>query len=303
MRRHDWRDWVLKRLSLFTSRIETYPFHPPTQHERTYYSALDDNVCLDWSSDSQLLAVGSRDMQTRVFPVGDAISKRLCLCSMGAHSDAVVGSFFVKSSYDVYTVSANRQLRSWKAQVEMGGIQLEGEEEVEESDDDAEEEEEEESESSEKEKDGQRRGVKVGKMKKKVTSVGSLLKYSLAAKHKLTCEGVGEAAVTCVDYHKDTRILVAGFENGAFLLFEMPDLNLIHQLCISDKSIASVKFNNTGDWIAFGCSGIGQLLVWEWQSETYIVKQQVRMGVFYFLPRHCFSTLRHRASETTTDEA
>ena len=30
----------------------------------------------------------------------------------------------------------------------------------------------------------------------------------------------------------------------------------------------------SGDWIAFGCSELGQLLVWEWQSETYVLKQQ-----------------------------
>ena len=35
-----------------------------------------------------------------------------------------------------------------------------------------------------------------------------------------------------------------------------------------------MAFNNTGDWIALGCSGLGQLLVWEWQSETYVMKQQ-----------------------------
>jgi periodic tryptophan protein 2 len=35
-----------------------------------------------------------------------------------------------------------------------------------------------------------------------------------------------------------------------------------------------VAFNATGDWIAFGSSKFGQLLVWEWQSESYILKQQ-----------------------------
>ena len=30
----------------------------------------------------------------------------------------------------------------------------------------------------------------------------------------------------------------------------------------------------SGAWIAFGCSELGQLLVWEWQSETYVLKQQ-----------------------------
>lgn len=43
---------------------------------------------------------------------------------------------------------------------------------------------------------------------------------------------------------------------------------------ISDTSITSIAMNNLGDWVALGCEGQGQLLVWEWQSETYILKQQ-----------------------------
>ncbi len=43
---------------------------------------------------------------------------------------------------------------------------------------------------------------------------------------------------------------------------------------ISDQNISAVSFNSTGDWIALGCGGMGQLLVWEWQSESYILKQQ-----------------------------
>lgn len=32
--------------------------------------------------------------------------------------------------------------------------------------------------------------------------------------------------------------------------------------------------NKSGEWLAFGASKLGQLLVWEWQSESYILKQQ-----------------------------
>jgi len=35
-----------------------------------------------------------------------------------------------------------------------------------------------------------------------------------------------------------------------------------------------VDINKTGEWLAFGASKLGQLLVWEWQSESYILKQQ-----------------------------
>ena len=45
-------------------------------------------------------------------------------------------------------------------------------------------------------------------------------------------------------------------------------LTLLCPICFFFFSIFS------GDWIAFGCSELGQLLVWEWQSETYVLKQQ-----------------------------
>lgn len=35
-----------------------------------------------------------------------------------------------------------------------------------------------------------------------------------------------------------------------------------------------MALNRSGEWLAFGASKLGQLLVWEWQSESYILKQQ-----------------------------
>ena len=35
-----------------------------------------------------------------------------------------------------------------------------------------------------------------------------------------------------------------------------------------------MTLNGSGEWLAFGASKLGQLLVWEWQSESYILKQQ-----------------------------
>ncbi|ETN71197.1 WD domain, G-beta repeat protein [Necator americanus] len=45
---------------------------------------------------------------------------------------------------------------------------------------------------------------------------------------------------------------------------------------ISDMQINSVAINDTGDWLALGCGkgSAAQLVVWEWQSETYVLKQQ-----------------------------
>jgi periodic tryptophan protein 2 len=54
----------------------------------------------------------------------------------------------------------------------------------------------------------------------------------------------------------------------------MPEFNIIHTLSISQNDIDIVSINKTGEWLAFGASKLGQLLVWEWQSESYILKQQ-----------------------------
>ncbi|KAJ1863412.1 U3 snoRNP protein [Coemansia sp. RSA 989] len=75
-----------------------------------------------------------------------------------------------------------------------------------------------------------------------------------------------------------TGLLVLGFTNGVFGIWEMPDFNMVHSLSISRKKINTVAINPSGEWLAFGSSALGQLLVWEWQSETYVLKQQ---GHFY----------------------
>ena len=87
-------------------------------------------------------------------------------------------------------------------------------------------------------------------------------------------EGGRRVTLTCSDFHQKSKILVAGFDSGTFLLLSLPDASLIHSLAISDHTIATVRFNASGDWIALGCPDLGQLLVWEWQSETYVLKQQ-----------------------------
>lgn len=75
------------------------------------------------------------------------------------------------------------------------------------------------------------------------------------------------ATMTAATYHKKSKLLITAYSTGAFYLHELPDVSLIHSLSISDHSIATACFNITGDWIALGAVGLGQLLVWEWQSK------------------------------------
>jgi len=78
----------------------------------------------------------------------------------------------------------------------------------------------------------------------------------------------------CACIHKASNLLVVGFSSGIFGLYELPTCNAIHTLSISTHKISTVSVNSTGEWLAFGSERLGQLLVWEWQSETYVLKQQ-----------------------------
>ncbi|KAH7135215.1 WD40-repeat-containing domain protein [Dendryphion nanum] len=80
--------------------------------------------------------------------------------------------------------------------------------------------------------------------------------------------------VTCAGFHAASGLLVTGFSSGVFFIHEMPDFNEIQSLSISQNNIDYVTINKTGEWLAFGASKLGQLLVWEWQSESYVLKQQ-----------------------------
>ena len=82
------------------------------------------------------------------------------------------------------------------------------------------------------------------------------------------------ADLTCATFHPSSNLLVSGFSNGVFTLHDLPSFSLIHTLSISQSHISHVSINKTGEWLAFGSSVHGQLLVWEWQSESYILKQQ-----------------------------
>ena len=98
-------------------------------------------------------------------------------------------------------------------------------------------------------------------------------KYSwrIAKKHFFY---TGQSKVKCVTFHSKSNMLVVGFSNGEFRLYELPDFTLIQQLSMGQNPVNTVTINESGEWLGFGSSKLGQLLVYEWQSESYILKQQ-----------------------------
>ena len=55
------------------------------------------------------------------------------------------------------------------------------------------------------------------------------------------------------------------------------ELTTLHTLSASGGEITRIDFNSTGEWIALSSAHSGQIVVWEWRSETHVLKQQAHV--------------------------
>lgn len=106
------------------------------------------------------------------------------------------------------------------------------------------------------------------------TQIGHSIAMTRWGVYKRDYFNLPQTKVVCTSFHPASNLLVIGFSSGVFGLWELPAFTNIHTLSISQEKISSVAINPSGEWLAFGAKKLGQLLVWEWQSESYILKQQ-----------------------------
>ncbi|KAK1121674.1 hypothetical protein K0M31_009985 [Melipona bicolor] len=267
--------------------LQTGQFNPFVM-ERVFHAAMDNTTFVNWSYDSKLLAVGSEDMATKIYSLEKYANFRYI--NLGGHSDGIVACFFEKKNYDLITISKNGQLCIWECTIDPEDLMpVEVPPTKRNKKTDSDEEDDVNTEETIEKTDKQIKAYEDSLLKSRDSSESFVkntedetetkqLRYIKLGRHYLANEVQKQEKIkvtlTAAAYHQQTHILVVGFSNGSFYLYEMPDVNMIHSLSISDQRITSITINPTGDWIALGCSTAGQLLVWEWQSETYAMKQQ-----------------------------
>lgn len=217
-----------------TPSVLVREFAPFVLH-RTYVGHFDDVLSVTWSRNGRFFLTTSKDMSGRLFSLDPVPGFRPKTFS--GHRDAVLRAFFSLDEKTIYTVSRDGACLVWQAK--------EDEEDMEPI------------EQSEASTDPQ--------------NAVAFTRWGVASRHYFHQTN---AQVTCCDFHPGTSRLVVGFTSGLFSLRDMPDFTEVHALSISQEKITSVAVNGTGEWLAFGAQRLGQLLVWEWASESYIMKQQ-----------------------------
>lgn len=216
-------------------------FAPFVLH-RTYGGHYGEVISIEWSHDSKFFVTGSEDLSARIFSVDPY--EGFHPVTLTGHRDYVVGAFFSGDDHEIYTVGRDGGAFMWSYTLPdepMDGF------------------------TTDEETDSNK------KKRVQVPDIARALKWSTKKKHVFKMDF---AKVLCCTYHAPSKLLVVGFGNGTFGLYETPSFHNIHTLSISQNEIETVTMNATGEWLAFASKKLGQLLVWEWASETYVLKQQ-----------------------------
>ncbi|TFK38091.1 WD40-repeat-containing domain protein [Crucibulum laeve] len=215
----------------------------PFDLHRTYTGHHDEVLSIQWSPDSRCFITTSRDMTARLFTLNPLEGFRPK--TFAGHRDAVIGAYFSSDGTTIYTVSRDGAVFTWKAK----------DDDMEDSDSDV--------------------------QPIASTSNGAVIRDAVNTiantrwgVHKRNYFNQPSTKVVCTTFHAVSNMLVVGFSTGVFGLWEMPGFSNIHTLSISQEKISSVAISSSGEWLAFGAKKLGQLLVWEWQSESYVLKQQ-----------------------------
>ncbi|XP_010250001.1 PREDICTED: periodic tryptophan protein 2 homolog [Nelumbo nucifera] len=258
-------------------RKEFFPF----QLIRTFADCDATVTSLDWSPDSNYILAGSKDLTVRLFCLKKLNVFNKPFLFLG-HRDAITGAFFcidkkLNKVSRVYTISRDCALFSWTYNDnEEKTDDLKGEVSDPPSPG-----------TPELRPQGDANSDLVSfpngniKKRKNIDDHADNLdeergflhrgKWELSKKDYFT---QASAKLTACDYHRGLDLVVVGFSNGVFGLYQMPDFVCVHLLSISREKISTAVFNELGNWLTFGCAKLGQLLVWEWRSESYILKQQ-----------------------------
>lgn len=246
-----------KKVEVWKSPELEKEFSPFRLH-KTYIGHYDKVCSVQWTNDSKYFITGSLDGTSKVFSLN--LVPDFIPATFSGISSKVVTAFFGKSNTDAFTLNRNGVFVHWKWKTfEQQNREKEAKTKMDfQSNDDGslfavpnlEEEED------------------LNETTLFVPGKGS---WSLYKKRIIALEQKSYVT-SCTMF--GAEVMVVGFSIGVFGFYSLPNLNIIHTLSIARSKLTTIAINSTGEWIAFGSAKFGQLLVWEWKSETFILKQQ-----------------------------
>lgn len=245
----------------------------PLTLERTFTGHTDEIVSCDWSADGRYLLTASTDMTARIYDLRkEELNPNFRPLELRAHRHPLLGAHFLPGDERLLTVARNGSVFFWRfhpnkglmsemAPVARYQMTLEESEQAQEQ--------EQEQESTKNPGQEQR------------NDAAETTDDMIASRGKLV------AMAWC----RERSLLVGAFTNGVFAIYATgPALwERLYVLGVTSGveggsgsgsgpsttgQISTLAINGTGEWVALGVAATGQLLVWEWRSESFVLRQQ-----------------------------
>jgi len=240
---------VGKELQVWQVPDKPYPEYSAFMLLRTYTGFREEVTCVDWSPNQLFIAAGSKDLSVRVFSFPQV--EGFVPISLTGSKEKIVSVRFSKDSRQLLMFGRDGLLLNWNLQYNV---------------------------------EGDSSSDNLG--------WNSTLHPKLISKHSLKQANLRK--IVCATTHLDTGMIAVGYSSGVFALYSgVPEpqsmqqvqdendqkvdyspLEQLQSLSCSSSSLSSISINSSGEWIALGSSETGSLIVWEWQSETHVLKQQ-----------------------------
>lgn len=248
----------------------------PLHLHRIYTGLTNDVTHIAWSLDESVLVASSKDGSLRLWTL-NSVAKFQPL-TLSSHKSSVIAVYIGSSRKNIaiasprwetlYSISADGTLVVWTyTYIENESIDLPPPVEEDESSD-----------YQEPDMSNSTVPAKRQRLNDKPDSTDDahgLVNGRWKASNRYYFQQEGGVSVTSTSYSLESNMLAVGFSSGVFGLYQMPNCDNVHTLSVGmNQSIQSCVLNNSGTWLAIGCPISQQLLVWEWQSETYILKQR-----------------------------
>ncbi|KAJ1609420.1 WD repeat-containing protein [Cryptosporidium canis] len=227
---------------------------------------------LDWSRCDRFLLTSSNDMTVRLISVEKI--DNFDTVAFVAHKNPVVSAYFTNNMQSIFSVSSEGVIIFWRPSTKKESL---GKKAV----------------SPKRILPRQNKSSEI-KMPSEDINIDSKTnpsdkitsKYWIEALRAYVNQSKGTVIVGCT-FNYEKNLVAISTSNGVFTLYGIsvgldtetmdPDsimIHSIHTFSLSNSPLTSLKFGANGEWLAVGAAKMGQLIVWEWRSESYILKQQ-----------------------------
>jgi periodic tryptophan protein 2 len=255
----------------------------PLQLHRTFTGLGGDVTTIQWSTDGSVIAAASKDGSARVWTVSTV--RNYVPVNLAGHKTALVGLYFatettsaILSACSMYTISTDGAVVTWDCQRRPAEDALNVTMDDGNDDNVAMDE----TDTNDNELSIQTALHDSNTIPTVAADMAHQLvncQWSVQQRHYLNAGGTSSStgnlgSVTCTSMANG--IMAVGYGSGVVGLYEMPGVIQLHTLAVSGNGslIKACTLHPSGDWLALAAPVAQMLAVWEWRSESYVLRQR-----------------------------